>query len=132
MMRCGKGARLKVTSSASAIWSSTLLNKRKKPIWWSSRLHHLTVSAAEQAFPDEVCGLFFVKKRNVHLHCFEAFTGPWFCSAKPQSVIEFVYALDDSGGRVIGTFHTHPLGDASFSKRDLLLADWANTHLVLS
>lgn len=119
-------------------WNLTLWNKQDRPLWMHAELWLGCVSAANQQFPNETCGLFIQSMRSqvVRLLQFPEFATPLRVEAHPQAVIDSAFALFpdsvNSSERVIGTFHTHPDGYVEPSAADAGLGLWADVHLILA
>lgn len=100
------------------------------PKWWSEGIFSACVRAAENAFPNEVCGLFSAHQGEVRLHVLPSITSPNFVEAKPESVVALAYQLETEGRNVVATFHSHPQGQRNFSARDAMLRLWAHSHML--
>lgn len=111
----------------------TSIRPTHPPIWWNLQLEHTAITVAERAYPNEVGGFFWSQSAgSPALHVLDARATPSSFMAYPQSVVSFLYEmLATEQGVILATFHSHPMGQWSFSEDDVtLLRDWAQVHVL--
>lgn len=91
------------------------------------------IRLAHAALPHETAG-FFVRDQDacVSMLPLAIYATPRTFEAKPDELVETVYALTATGGQVIGTYHSHPTPVHTFSDEDERLAEWGVWHLLVS
>ncbi|MCL6548751.1 MAG: hypothetical protein K6T30_07555, partial [Alicyclobacillus sp.] len=112
-MRCGS-ERWSSSSSSDAGCSPPAARSRRAtrlllpPAWWTPETRTLAEAAAAQAFPREVCGLWYAEAgtESARLRLFSGDSSPTHVRADPRQVVDFAYGLADRGGRVLATFHS--------------------------
>ncbi len=102
------------------------------PPWWSTGLQSECLSAASSGFPLEVCGFFVLEacSGRASFWPLRARASTHSFRVDPQEVVRFAYEIMDRQWTVLGSFHSHPDGTPTFSKRDRLLMDWGAWHVL--
>ncbi len=105
-----------------------------KPAWWNDQLRDECILLAKRALPNEAFGLVcrLSPGNDPEIVTFPGFSTETQFDAEAQSVIRFAYRLLATNGTVLASFHSHPNGRTSLSRRDCSLFDWARVHILLS
>lgn len=110
--------------------------------WWSQGLETVSLQHAEAGLPNEVVGFYSgrsessdVKNDNivstVQFHTLRSTSSPTCFMAKPDALVALVYQLESEHRIIVATFHSHPLGQPTYSQRDaVFLGQWATSHVM--
>lgn len=85
---------------------------------------------AHEHYPVEVGGWILRTNDGIRLHSFAATASATQFDVAAQTVIDMAYRCKDEGWDILATFHSHPTGHTSLSRRDEMLRMWARTHLL--
>ncbi|WP_155836139.1 Mov34/MPN/PAD-1 family protein [Alicyclobacillus herbarius] len=102
----------------------------ESPVWWNPRVEKECMRWADACLPNEAFGWIYATNHDKAVFSpFPVTATPYGFTVNPQDLVDWAYKSDGLG-RVLATFHTHPLSGASFSTSDLTLAVWAEWHVL--
>lgn len=105
-------------------------------MWWSNALELECAAAADDGWPNEVCGLLWLNPgqrsgaNEVRLRLLPSEATPTSFQASPESVVTLTYDAMRHGAQIVATFHSHPTGALSFSTADDVLTLTADVHVL--